>query len=241
MRRQDSSGSTADKVAQALVARKQQSETPEFLRRRHTLNAVSGTGGVDVLAEIRKQKEKGEKETVAKEKEDKQTERSVTRKLFTDTEALKDKLEEVKGTSPEAPVTSSGEVCQTSSASRRKKSVEKPIKTLGIVSEPRDNSGGPTTRMGRRPRRQKSVEKPVKTLEIVSDPEPPAWVAIAQVHRHTQIDRQTDTHTQHLSAKSVTWSDHMTRLTGHVNVIGVAHGSNACMLMIILSYDFPPE
>ena len=163
---------------------------------------MSGTGGVDVLAEIRNQKEKEEKETVAqKEKEDKQTERSVPRKLFTDTEALKDELEEVKGTSPEAPVASSGEMRRTSSASRRKKSVDKPIKTLGIVSEPTDNSGGPTTRMGRRPRRQKSVEKPVKTLEIASDPEPPAWVAIAQVHRHTQTDIQTHTHTQHLTAR----------------------------------------
>ena len=187
VRRQDSSGSTADKVAQALAAKKQQSETPEFLRRRHTLNAVSGTGRVDVLAEIRNQKEKEEKETVAKkEKEDKQTERSVKQKLFTGTESLKDEMEEVKGTEATvAPVASSGEVRQTSSASRRKKSVDKPIKTLGIVSEPRGNGGGPTTRMGRRPRRQKSVEKPVKTLEIASDPEPPAWVAIAQVHRQT--------------------------------------------------------
>ena len=153
------------------------------------MNAVSGTGRVDVLAEIRNQKEKEEKETVAKkEKEDKQTERSVKRKLFTGTESLKEEMEEVKGRSPEAtvaPVASSGEVRQTSSASRRKKSVDKPIKTLGIVSEPRGNGGGPTTRMGRRARRQKSVEKPVKTLEIASDPEPPAWVAIAQVHRQT--------------------------------------------------------
>ena len=187
VRRQDSSGSTADKVAQALAARKQQSETPEFLRRRHTLNAVSGTGGVNILAEIRKQKEKEEKETkrsvTEKEKEDKPT----------DTEALKDELKEAKvieGTSPEAPVAGSGEVRlgRTNSASRRKKSVDKPIKTLGIVSEPRDSIGGSTTtasRMGGRPRRQKSVEKPVKTLEIASDPEPPAWVAIAQVHTHT--------------------------------------------------------
>ena len=260
-----SSGSSADKVSQAL--RKQQSnesetESPEFLRRRHTLGAVSG--GFNILAEIRSQKEKEkerekEREEEREEKEEEGEERSVARKLFT-SDTLKSESEKVELSEelPRALVSSSGGGRPSSGAGRpssgtgrpssgagrpssgagqpssgagrpssgagrpssgagrpssgagrpssgigwptsasnrtgRIKSVDKPIKTLEIASEPEASAGSSpphsTPPRAETPHRAKSVEKPVKTLGIASEQpnrtstesKPPAWVAIAQV------------------------------------------------------------
>lgn len=200
------SGSSADKVSQAL--RKQRSsesdtESPEFLRRRRTLGAVSR--GPSILAEIRSQKEREKEREVEKgEKEEEGKERSAARKLFTDAEKLKSELKEVKLSEKESPralVSNSGAGQPTSASNRtgRIKSVDKPIKMLEIASEPEASAGSSpppsTAPRTERPHRAKSVEKPVKTLGIASEQrqgistesKPPAWVAIAQVYLMLQV------------------------------------------------------
>ena len=201
------SGSSADKVSQAL--RKQRSsesdtESPEFLRRRRTLGAASR--GSSILAEIRSQKEREKEREVEKgEKEEEGKERSAARKLFADAETLKSELEEVKLSEKEssrALVSNSGAGRPTSTSNRtgRIKSVDKPIKTLEIASEPEASAGSSpppsTAPRTERPHRAKSVEKPVKTLGIASEQrqgistesKPPAWVAIAQVYLMLHVE-----------------------------------------------------
>lgn len=193
-RRQNSNTSTgstsAEMVARAAAMRKRQSSesseegSPDTTRRRHTLAMTQG--GFSLLAKFA-----GERRGVGVERQE-----LLPRRLL-DVEELQDKLEGVKSkqSKEKVPVFSSqhhlqpqisasggggveGLSSQTTKPerSRRTKTVEKPVKMLGIASE----EGSQQTSSVSAPLRR----SPEKKGPTTSD-DTPSWIAIAQVCTYT--------------------------------------------------------